>query len=115
MAARTLGRGSRRRIAPGKATLLLHEKVVLADESIVEIVLWRLPQPTPERPHGLKYRLYYGRRGVCLVRYDNETGKGDHRHFGGREMRYEFKSVEQLRRDFEEDMKAAGGRHEKDT
>ncbi|MGH8524670.1 MAG: toxin-antitoxin system TumE family protein, partial [Gammaproteobacteria bacterium] len=30
----------------------------------------------------LKYRLYCGRGGRCLVRYDNETGKGDHRHYG---------------------------------
>lgn len=81
----------------------------------MEIVLWRLPQPTPDRPHGLKYRLYYGRGGVCVVRYDNETGKGDHRHIRGRETPYEFKSVEQLRRDFERDVKAAGGHHEKDA
>jgi hypothetical protein len=46
------------------------------------------------------------------VRYDNETGKGDHRHVGGREMPYDFKSVEQLRRDFERDMKKAGGKDE---
>ena len=98
-----------------KATLLLHEKVVLPDESIMEVVLWQLPEPTPERPLGFKYRLYYGRRGVCLVRYDNETGKGDHRHVGGRETPYEFKSVAQLRLDFENDMKAAGGKDEKDA
>src|SRR5688572_29394770 len=113
MARRTPGGGTRRRSAAGKATLLLHEKVVLPDESIMEIVLWRLPQPTPERPHGLKYRLYYGRHGVCLVRYDNETGKGDHRHIRGRETPYEFKSVEQLRSDFERDVNATGGKHEK--
>lgn len=115
MARRTPADALRRRAAGDKATLLLHEKVVLPDESIVEIVLWRLPQATPDRPHGLKYRLYYGRRGVCLVRYDNETGKGDHRHVGGREMAYAFQSVEQLRRDFERDMKAAGGKHEENT
>lgn len=99
----------------GKATLLLHEKVVLPDEAVIEIVIWRLPQATADRPHGLKYRLYYGRRGVCVVRYDNETGKGDHRHVGGRETSYEFRSIEQLRRDFERDMKTAGDEHEKDT
>lgn len=115
MASRTRGGGTPRRTSAPKATLLLHEKVVLTDESVVEIVLWRLPEPTPERPHGFKYRLYYGRRGVCLVRYDNETGKGDHRHIRGREMTYEFKSVEQLRRDFEKDVKAAGGKDEKDA
>jgi hypothetical protein len=115
MARRTRSRAGRNRIAIGKATLLLREKVVLPDESIIEIVLWRLPRPTPDRPHGFKYRMYYGRRGVCLVRYDNETGKGDHRHVHGRELPYEFKSLAELRRDFERDVKAAGGKDEEDT
>ena len=110
MARRTLGRAR-----AGKAELLLHEKLVLPDESIMEVILWRLPRPTPDRPHGLKYRLFYGRHGVCLVRYDNETGKGDHRHVRGRETPYEFTSVEQLRRDFEEDMRATGGKDEADA
>jgi hypothetical protein len=30
-------------------------------------------------------------------------------------MPYEFKSVEQLRRDFERDIKAAGGEHEENA
>ena len=115
MARRTRSRAPSSRARVGKAALLLHEKVVLPDESIIEIVLWRLPRPTPDRPHGFTYRLYYGRDGVCLVRYDNETGKGDHRHVRGREMPYEFKSIAQLRRDFESDVKAAGGKDEKDT
>ena len=115
MAKRTRGDEGRRRVSTGKPRLLLHEKIVHPDDSIMEIVLWRLPQPTPDRPHGLKYRLYYGRGGVCLVRYDNETGKGDHRHVRGRETPYEFKSVQQLRRDFERDVKAAGGKHEKNA
>jgi len=115
MARRTQGGGRKRRAPVGKAKLLLHEKAVLPDESIIEVVLWRLPQSTADRPHGFKYRLYYGRRGVCLVRYDNETGKGDHRHVRGREMSYEFTSVEQLRRDFERDIKAAGGEHAEDA
>jgi sugar-specific transcriptional regulator TrmB len=34
------------------------------------------------------------------VGYDNERGKGDHRHIEGREMRYRFVSVEQLVADF---------------
>ena len=104
MARRTRGGAKRSRAAAGKATLLLHEKVVLPDESIMEIVLWQLPEPTPERPHGFKYRLYYGRRGVCLVRFDNETGKGDHRHRAGRETRYVFTSVDALVKDFFSDV-----------
>jgi len=45
-----------------------------------------LPSADQERPHGLKYRLYYGLAdGTCQVRYDNERGKGDHRHYGKQE------------------------------
>ncbi len=115
MARRTPSRAGPSRPVARKAVLLLHEKVVLSDESIIEIVVWRLPRPTPDRPHGFKYRLYYGRRGVCLVRYDNETGKGDHRHVRGREMPYQFKSIAQLRRDFERDVKTAGGKDEENA
>ena len=96
-----------------KAVLLLHEKVVWADGSIVELVIWRLPRATSDRPHGLKYRLYFGRDGKCLVRYDNEAGKGDHRHVLGRERPYAFVSVERLRQDFEADVRRYGGKREK--
>lgn len=95
-----------------KAVLLLREKLVREDGTIVELVIWRLPRATPDRPHGLKYRLYLGRGGECLVRYDNETGKGDHRHAGGRETPYKFVSVAQLRRDFEADVEKYGGQDE---
>jgi hypothetical protein len=95
-----------------KAVLLLREKLVREDGTIVELVIWRLPRATPDRPHGLKYRLYLGRGGECLVRYDNETGKGDHRHVGGKETPYRFVSVVQLRRDFEADVEEYGGKDE---
>ena len=91
------------------ATLLLHEKFVLADGAIVELVIWNLPRATADRPHGLKYRLYFGRDGKCLVRYDNESGKGDHRHVKGREASYQFVSVEKLRQDFAADILKYGG------
>src|SRR5665213_3022811 len=68
-----------------RAILLFHEKVVLADGAIVELIIWRLPRATPDRHHGLKYRLYFGRGRKWLVRYDNETGKGDHRNIKDRE------------------------------
>jgi hypothetical protein len=94
------------------ATLLFHEKVERADGSIAELIIWRLPSPTPDRPHALKYRLYYGRGGVCLVRYDNESGKGDHRHVREHEEPYRFVSVEKLRQDFEADIRRMGGGNE---
>ena len=97
-----------------RAILQLHEKVVRDDGAIVELVIWQLPRPTIDRPHALKYRLYFGRGGKCLVRYDNEAGKGDHRHVGGRELPYRFVSVARLRRDFEADVSKYGGGNEKE-
>ena len=97
-----------------RATLLLHEKVVLADGAIVELIIWRLARATPDRRDGLKYRLYFGRGRKCLVRYDNEAGKGDHRRLKGREEPYRFVSVAKLRRDFEADIHKYGGNNEEE-
>jgi len=38
------------------------------------------------------------------VRYDNELGKGDHRHYGEREETYAFTSLEALLEDFQADV-----------
>lgn len=84
-----------------KARLLYHEKFVYSDGAIREMVLWRLPEKSADRPHGLKYRLYYGLHdGTCLVRYDNETGKGDHKHIDKHEEPFVFETVETLVADF---------------
>lgn len=93
-----------------KATLLLHDKYVYADGGIREMILWRLPEAGPERPHGLKYSLYYGKDGERIVGYDNERGKGDHRHYREREETYSFKSVEQLIGDFRSDIEIVRGK-----
>ena len=54
-------------------------------EVIVEMVIWHLPENSVERPHSLKYRFFCGTAEICFVRHDNETGKGDHRHYASRE------------------------------
>ena len=38
-----------------KARLFDRRKETLGNGAIVEIVIWVLPSPTVERPHGLKY------------------------------------------------------------
>ena len=76
---------------------------------VVEMVIWALPEPSTDRPHGLKYRLNCGKSGRCVVRYDNETGKGDHRHYGRREEAYAFESVEKLVADFKADCERLAG------
>jgi hypothetical protein len=57
-----------------KAALLAHSKEVRDDSSIVEIVIWQLPEPMPPSEHNYKYRLFYGWPGREMVRYDNECG-----------------------------------------
>ena len=44
--------------------------------------------------HRFKYALAYVVAGVCVLRYDNEAGKGDHRHAGGVETEYRFTTLE---------------------
>ena len=87
-----------------RAVLFSHAREIRDDGSIVEIVIWELAPST----HRYKYRLYYGAAGVGRVRYDNERGKGDHRHLGDVEHDYLFSSVEQLLEDFRSDVECRG-------
>ena len=89
-----------------KAALIARSKEVRDDASIIELVIWELPEPLPPSRHCYKYRLYYGLAGEERVRYDNERGKGDHRHLSGLETQYEFVSIETLLNDFERDIEA---------
>jgi hypothetical protein len=36
-----------------------------------------------------------------MIRYDNEAGKGDHRHIGESEKAYRFTGLDQMMADFE--------------
>lgn len=87
-----------------KAQLIRRLKKVYPNGVMVEMVLWQLPAPTHDRPHGLKYRFYCGRDGHCIVRYDNEAGKGNHIHYGNDEHPYEFVNPDQLITDFLRDV-----------
>ena len=89
-----------------KATVLLDERHVIAEDAFVEIVIWQVPHPVRGSSHTLKYRLALVARGECVLRYDNEVGKGDHRHIGRLEADYEFKGYERLLEDFWTDVQA---------
>ncbi len=86
-----------------KATLLLKDKI-FHKGCIIEWTVWQLPEKTETRPYELKYRLSCTRGGICLVRYDNERGKGDHVHYGLEELCYAFRFPEQLLLDFDNDI-----------
>jgi hypothetical protein len=90
-----------------RATLILQRKRRLGDGSIVEMTLWLVPAPARGSAHSFKYSLYYGRNGQRLVCYDNEPGKGDHRHYGDREEPYKFTTPERLVADFLADVRAS--------
>ena len=84
--------------------MLVRERYVLAEDAFAEIVIWRVPKPVRGSHDHLKYRLALIVRGVCVLRYDNEAGKGDHRHLGAREAAYGFVSHERLLADFWNDV-----------
>ena len=87
-----------------KAIELARARIVYSPTAFAELVLWRVPMPVAGSTHEFKYRLAYVVDGVCVLRYDNEVGKGDHRHFGGRESSYAFKSPDELIADFQRDI-----------
>lgn len=86
--------------------LLHRDRLDFDDGATVEMVIWRVPAPVTGSRHRYKYRLHYGRGGKRLVGYDNERGKGDHRHYRGREEVYQFTTVERLVSDFLADVAA---------
>ena len=75
------------------------------DGSAIHLVIWELDAPLAPCRHTYMYRLAYVVDGVCVVRYDNERGKGDHRHVGEREEGYAFSTPRQLVVDFMNDVK----------
>ncbi len=85
------------------ATLLQRSKQQHAG-GIVEIVIWRVPEPVEPCSHGYKYRLVYVVNGIRLVGYDNERGKGDHKHLAAIETVYTFVDVTTLITDFWRDV-----------
>jgi hypothetical protein len=87
-----------------RAELLIDERHVLDDATFVEIVVWQVPRSVRGSAHRFKYRLALVRDGRCVLRYDNEAGKGDHRHIGGAQERYTFSDTDQLLTDFWRDV-----------
>ena len=73
---------------------------MLSEDAFAEMVVWRVPHRLQGSEHPFKYRLAYVVDGRCLLRFDNEPGKGDHYHLGDEELAYKFDSLEKLLDDF---------------
>jgi hypothetical protein len=93
------------------ASPIIRQRVVLATHAFVEIAIWRLPRSLVPCVHLYKYRLAYVVNDQCVLRYDNERGKGDHRHIGNQECEYVFVGPDQLIGDFYADIERWNNEH----
>ncbi|CAH1073305.1 toxin-antitoxin system TumE family protein [Candidatus Nitrotoga sp. 1052] len=84
---------------------LFNRRVAVTEQAFAELVLWEVPEPLSGSKHRYKYRLAFVVAGKCVLRYDNESGKGDHKHVSGKEVKYSFVSADKLVTDFFEDVK----------
>lgn len=82
------------------ARLILNERYILSENAFVEMVVWLLSSTLAGSRHPFKYRLALVVDGNCVLRYDNEAGKGDHKHMGGDETPYIFITPPVLLEDF---------------
>ena len=73
-----------------KARLLFRDRYLFDDGAIMEMTIWEVPEPVAVSTHPLKYSLFYGHPGKRVIGYDNERDKGDHKHFGNRQLDYRF-------------------------
>ena len=87
------------------AQALIRRRVVLTEDAYADLVVSKVPKPVPGCDHAFKYRLALVVQGKCVLRYDNETGKGDHKHMGETEMPYRFVSPDRLVSDFMKDVR----------
>lgn len=91
-----------------KAELLLEERQSVDENAFVEIRIWCVPRRVRGSGHYYKYALAFVVDEICVLRYDDEAGKGDHIHRGGDELAYEFTTPEQLLADFWMDVEGSG-------
>ena len=88
--------------------ILVHKTREQYVGGVIEIVVWHVPESVPPTAHPFKYRLAYIVNGQRVVGYDNERGKGDHKHLGNKELTYRFVSTDRLFNDFWRDVKEYG-------
>jgi hypothetical protein len=71
---------------------------------LIEGVIWDVPEAVPPSEHSYKYQLVYIIEGKRIIGYDNERGKGDHKHINNIEIPYEFIDIATLLKDFKQDL-----------
>ena len=87
-----------------KAANLINERHQISDNAFIELVVWDVPTEVAGSDHQYKYRLALIVDQVCVMRYDNERGKGSHKHIGDEEIDYTFVDIKTLIDDFLKDV-----------
>lgn len=87
-----------------KAINHIDERIILSDNTFVEVVVWEVSESLEGSEHQYRYRLALVIKGECVMRYDNEAGKGDHKHIGSKESDYDFTDIDRLLADFWNDV-----------
>ena len=97
-----------------KAKQLVRQRVGVHARGFAEPVIWQLATPLTGSSRSFNYRLAKVVAGICVLRYDNEACKGDHRHWGPTETAYKFSDPRQLRADFFENIRRYNHEHPED-
>jgi len=87
-----------------KADLITRFRNISEDGTGIEMVIWLVSEAVPPSEHNYKYRLTYIENGCRVVGFDNERGKGDHKHVGNAEIPYVFATPDRLVDDFIEEV-----------
>ena len=80
--------------------LIYQDKIQLTNIEFIQLVIWHVEPPVNGSSHNYKYRFAYVKEGICRLRYDNEAGKGDHKHVGNKEQPIIFTHPIALKRSF---------------
>lgn len=87
------------------ATLLIKKRDYFPKEdAFTSITVWAVDPFIRGSQHEYKYSLAYVVQGVCVMRYDNEAGKGDHKHIDDAEFPVTFSDVADLLNQFFDDV-----------
>ncbi|MBD8152260.1 toxin-antitoxin system TumE family protein [Pantoea agglomerans] len=86
------------------AVELMNRRIQIADNAFATIRILQVDPAILGSQHQYKYSLAYIVDGLCVMRYDNERGKGDHKHIGEREYPVTFSTIENLIASFQADI-----------
>lgn len=92
------------------ADLLIKKRDYFPNEdAFTSITVWAVDPSIRGSQHNYKYSLAYVVQGVCVMRYDNEAGKGDHKHIGDTEFTVTFSGLDDLISQFFNDVNRIRG------